>query len=371
MFGLPFVVSFIVGPFVDRWNKAVILRIACFVKLGVTGMILTTHILSMHSPWVFFLGILAFCSATLFSGPAYTAVLPRVVNSEDLVKANVLMNMTGILGGLGIGVVLYMIMAGGGDFAVVYWVNAVVLALGLLFAFLIASEESSKKREKAALKSYLGELKEGFLFVKKGVMLPLIIALIFMNFFADVAYVNLPMFAEVHLGTASGYILLSAFALMGGLIGSYIARSVEEKYEVWKIMVGAFVFAGVARILFVNVLPVNRSYGIIMFLIYVGIGSTIGIFYQSLIQKLPPKDLISRVDTIITSLCSVAAAVGALVGGLLGTILTTVDMVFMIQGGSYIIIGLCLCLPKIVRAMPKIGEIGKEHDVAPDDELGL
>jgi len=166
------------------------------------------------------------------------------------------------------------------------------------------------------------------------------------------------MFAELHFGDASGYIVLSALALVGGLIGSYISRAVESKFDVWKILVGAFVLAGVARIAFVYAIAGSLSRGILLFVLYIGIGSTIGIFYRALVQKLPPKGLVARVDTTIASLSAIAAAVGAVVGGFLGTVLPTVDMVLYIQGGSYIVIGLCLCMAKSVRALPRVGEMG-------------
>jgi len=364
MFSAPLVASFIVGPFVDRWNKVTVLRITGFIKLCVTiALFLTAHIMDDYpGAWLFFLAILIFSISSLFSTPAYTALLPRVVDGKDLIKANALMTMVGVVCGLGVGALLYILLDGGAEFAVAYGVNSAVLLLALLFAALLHSNESYDNEttsDKSSLAIYLNELKTGFSFVKKGVMLPLVTAAVSMNFFARVAYVNLPMFAELHFGTASGYIILSALAMAGALIGSYISKAVESKFELWKIFVGCFILAGVTRILFVSVITNDLQRAIWIYILYIGIGSTIGIFYRALVQKLPPKSLISRVDTTITSLAAIATAIGALVGGLLGTHLPTVDMVFIIQGISYITIGVCLLFSKQVRELSKVGALGE------------
>ena len=363
MFSAPLVASFVIGPFVDRWSKVKVLRVVELTKLCVVGLILAAQILHYPGVWLMLPAIFVFSIASLFGGPAFMAMMPRVVDGEDLVKANALMNIAGIATGLGIGVGLLLLTAGGADFAWVYMINAVVLLISVLFSTLLRSSEPEPESDKAAegtspLKAYLGELKEGLSFIKTGIMLPLIIAMVSMRLFSQIAYVNFPMFAEVHLGTASGYVLLSALALTGGMLGSIICRAVDAKFNLSKILVGGFAAAGAARILFVNILPDNRTRGILLYVLYVGLASAIGIFYDVLVQKLPPKTLISRVATANTSLSAIAAAIGALIGGILGTVLHA-DTVFIIHGATYIAIGVLLCFSGQIRALPKISELGE------------
>ena len=75
------------------------------------------------------LSILIFSIASLFDRPAYTALLPRVVKGEDLVTVNVFINTTGIIGGFGIGSLLYILMMRGADFTLIYGVNVTVLLI--------------------------------------------------------------------------------------------------------------------------------------------------------------------------------------------------------------------------------------------------
>ena len=362
MFGAPLAASFIFGPLVDRWKKVWVLRVVELVKLGVVTLLLVAHIFLYLSPWLLFLIILVFSMADLFGRPAFMAMLPRVVGGEDLVKANAFMNITGIAGGLGIGAVLLILTAGEADFLWIYVINTAVLALAVLYTAFIRCEEPAAAPEERGTKSRFGaywrELKMGLSFVKTGVMLPLVTGFISMGFFAQIAYVNFPEFAETHLGTAFGYVMLSALALTGSLLGSYICRMVENKFELGKILVMGFVAAGIGRIAFVTVLPINRTRGVLIYVLYIGIVSAISIFYQVLQQKLPPKNLISRVATTITSMNAIAAAIGALVGGVLGTLLD-VNTVFIAQGGFYIVIGLALGVSGQVRRLAKVGVLGE------------
>ncbi|MCL2170327.1 MAG: MFS transporter [Defluviitaleaceae bacterium] len=360
MFGAPLVISFVVGPFVDRWNKVRVLRVVEFVKLCAAGLILLAHLYLEVGVWFYLTVILAASIASLFGTPAGTALLPRIVDGDDIVKANALMNMFGIFGGLAIGVVLYRLMQQGADFALVYGVNTAVFVLAVIFSLTLKSGED--KDEKAPSKTYFGDLKSGFAFVKKGVMLPVVFFVTGMTLFSQMTYVNLPMFAQLHLGSASGYILLSALALLGGLVGSWIVGLLASKVDMGRILIIAFVLAGVTRILFVNIIGDNLTRAILIYILYVGLGSAIGILHRALVQKLPPKELISRVDTSIISLSALAGAAGSIVGGFLGTHLANIDYVFIIQGASYIAIGVLLMVSKNIRGLPKITELSKSDE---------
>ena len=372
MFSAPLVASVVIGPFVDRWDKIKVFRIVELTKFSAVTLIFLFQVFFYPTIWLLFPAIFTFSIASLFGSPAFTAFLPRVVTGEDLVKANALINITGITAGLGIMAGLFLLTAREAGFAWIYGINAAVLLIAVLFsAFLrnptVTDEESNEetnresfvpkdKPEKSPIKAYLNELKTGLSFVKAGVMLPLISATVSMGFFSNIAYVNFPRFAEIHLGSATGYILFSALALTGSMIGSIICRAVEAKYSLAKIFIGGFVVTGIIRILFVHVLPGHRTGGILLFVLYVGFASAIILFYQVVIQKLPPKNLISRVATANTSLSAIATALGALAGGVLGAILE-VNTVFIIQGASYVVIGMLLCFSKQVRSLPESSEL--------------
>jgi len=362
MFGAPLAASFIVGPLVDRWNKARTLRTVEIVKFCIAALMLVSHLHFYIGAWFLFACILIFSTATMFGAPAMTAFIPRVVDKDDLVKANVALNVGGILGGLILGAVLIGMSGGELDFTRFYSVITAVLLIAVLCSLFFNHEEALANDKESALMSYWGELGEGFLFAKKGAMLFFAVAIMSMNFFSEIAYVNFPMLIDTHLGDASRFLLLSFLAMMGGLAGSFICGAAENKYRLGTIFSASFVLSGVARVIFVFMLPDNFVRAVIPYIVYVGFATTVGMLFTIIIQKISPKNLVSRVTTITTSLSFVATAVGALVGGFMGTVLD-VDTMFFIQGGSYIAIGLLLYLSGSIRGLPKISELkGSEDD---------
>jgi len=350
MIAAPNVASFIVGPLVDKSSKVAIIRVTCLVQLLVTGLVLA---LPSAGVWPTLFAILVFQIADTFSNPAETAFLPSIVNSGDLVKANVYIRLLATVGGLAIGTFLYFTLAGGGEFTLVYAVNSAVLLMALILTLPISKDQKTKDEHC----DYFAELKDGFSYITKGVMSHLVIVFALTGMIGNAAYVNLPMFAEIHTGAASGYILLAAISMVGGILGSYIAKAISDKLELSKIFIIVFILMGVVRIIFVNVIADDFRRALLILTLYAGLGGAIGILVHSLQQKSVPKKILGRFFTIQTSLFGIAAAAGALVGGTAGRALPDVDMVFIIQGASYIVIGLGLCLSKHIRKLPKIGDV--------------
>ena len=360
MFVAPFVAGFLAGPFVDRRNKASLLRVTCLASLCVVALLLLVPYAHRPGVWFLLLAILVFSIADVFAGPARTALLPKIVGDDELIKANALISISATIAGLCIGFGLYVMMARGAGFELVYGANAAVMAAALVFSIFVRDKGHEKPGAKAgadARRAYISELGQALAFVRRGVMLRVLLALVFMSLFGQIAYVNVPEFAEAHMGTASGYIVLSALALVGGIIGSYIIRIVGPKLALSKILVVGFVAAGVARILFVNVIATDVSRAIWIYVLYVGLGGALGILIHTLQQKLSPKNMIGRVGAITTSITSAAAALGALLGGVAGTLLPSVDMALVIQGASSIAIGAFLLMSRSMRELPKMDDV--------------
>ena len=359
MFVFPNIASFIVGPLIDRCSKVTFIRIACFVKL-LTICFLSIFYDYQHGVWFLHLAILAVSIAGVLGIPAGAALLPRIVNMEDLIKANALIMIVSTITGLSVGALLLAIMVDNTNFERVYAINTGILLIALILSVFIRGQELQEPETKVGellLKTYFAELKIGIKFIKQGVIWHLTLAFIFVNLFTEVASVNLPLFAETHTGTASGYIILMTLALMGAIVGPYVSRIIAPRFELSKIIIVGFVTTGVFRIIFANVISDNFVGALLIYVLYVGLGNTVNIFVYTLMQKLPPRHIIARVNTIRLSISSIAAAIGALLGGLMGTFLSNVDMIIVIHGISYIAIGMCLRLSKQIRNLQKINDV--------------
>ena len=353
MLSVPFVASFAVGPFVDRRDKIKIIRAACLVQLAVVA---TLFVFAAAAPiWLLLFAIFVFQAMIMLEGPAEAALLPMIVSGDDLVKANALIRIVGTVFGLAIGAFLYFALDTATGFVVVYGVKAALFLVAVVFSALIRVNETKKPAAKTGyMKSYLIELKAGLVFARRGAALHLLMAFTTVNIFVSFAFVNTPMFAELHTGQAGGYIILTALTWAGVAFGSYTAQRLGPKLKIWKILTLSLVAAGLVRITFTYVIAQDFTLSLFPHLLYTSLAGTAALVFSTTMQKLPPKNMIARINTIKTSLFSVAAALGALLGGLAGVLLGDVNLIFIIHGASYIVVGTGLCLSKHIRGLPKL-----------------
>jgi len=186
-----------------------------------------------------------------------------------------------------------------------------------------------------------------------------------MVFAMEIASVNIPAFAEYHVG-AQGFIVIAMMSLIGGVLASGFIGTVGKKFSVGKLVVTLLMIQGTLRIIYVFVLPVYALGGFGILIFYGMMGSSIGILFHSLRQKLPPKSMVGRISTINTTIVAILVSLGSLVGGFLGSIVPVVDHILLYQGISYIIFGLVvLCIPAI-RKLPPINDI-KRHGGEEDE----
>ncbi|MCL2415248.1 MAG: MFS transporter [Defluviitaleaceae bacterium] len=356
MTATPAIASFAAGPLIDKFNKVYLLRITCLAQLLSVSLLLMFSASYWAGIWFFLINIFIFNLARMVSFPAGVALLPMIVSGEDLIKGNAAVKIISTIGGLGIGIALFFMMENNEGFIAVFAINAAVLLAALIVSAFMNNPKSVISDTKSN-KSYFGELKSGMIFSRRGVMLHLLVALVSLNLFAEVASVNLPMFAELHANSASGYILLVVIASAGGMIGPIVSGFVGKRFGLRKIFIMGFIFSGIIRLAFVAVIAHSFIASLLLHLLFAGLVSVVGIFAQTLTQKLPPQNLVARVNTIKTSLYNIAASLGALAGGIIGTVFRSADSAFVLHGISYIVAGLLLCLSGHVKGLPKINDV--------------
>ncbi|MCL2399675.1 MAG: MFS transporter [Defluviitaleaceae bacterium] len=356
---VPGVVSFISGPFIDRFSKIALLRAACFMQFCVVMVliVLPPAVLS-GGVWVLLLAVLIFNVARVVALPAGVALLPKIVAGDDLVKANSLTIIWGVFGGLGISILLFVLMDRV-DFRAIYAINAVILLIALISSakLHIAETTENKRGSQTSLKAYFSELKDGLVFVGRGTMLHLMLALVGIRFASEIVNVNLPMFVDVNDGGASGYVLLMIFGTLGGIAGPLISNPVGRKFRVPTIIIVGYLLAGASWFIFIKVATVSFWGAMPIMAIFGMIAVVITIFAQTLTQKLPPPQTVARVSTIKTSLYNIAAAIGALLGGFLGRTMANVNAILSLQSAAYVIIAVLLCFSVSIKALPKIKDV--------------
>jgi len=356
----PIIFSFAVGPIVDRRNKVAIMRITTFLEFLVLALLAFTPLQEYLGILFMFAVIFIYNIAALFESPAGTALLPQIVEEEQIMTANSLINIVAMIGGLIIGAVLFTSLAGEINFSFLYGFSAVFLALTFLFSLFLRNTTAKESADGSSV-SYLHDLKEGAKFIKRTVLLYTILAVVVMGFVGEITYVNRPMFLEYHAG-AQGYILFVLAGLIGGIVASYFVGVLGNKFKLGKLIFILFVLAGVVRVAFALLVPVHIIGGLIAMAIFSALGNVVFIIFSSMNQKIPPNSMVGRVDTIDSTFRAIFITLGALMGGFLGSVVPDVGHVFIYQGVSYVAIAVIMILVQNIRNLPKMNEIIKEDE---------
>ena len=354
----PRIFSFTVGPIVDRRNKVTIMRLTTLLEFLVLALLAFTPLLDNLGVMFMFAVIFVYNTAALFELPAGTALLPQIVPEEKILEANSLINIIAMAGGIVIGAVLFTSLGGEVDFGFLFGFSAVFLAATFIFSLFLKNPATKENMAKVPLR-YLADLKAGAKFIRHNILLYVTIAVVAMNFFGEISYVNRPMFLEYHVG-AQGYIVVVLMGLIGGIIASYFVGMVGNKFKLGRFAFVLFALASIVRIAFVLILPIQYVGGLVAMVLFAALSSSLGIIFTSLNQKIPPEDMVGRVNTISTTFISIFVAVGALAGGFLGNVVPVVDHIIIFQGASYVFIGAFLIFVPSFRRLPTMNEIKKQ-----------
>jgi len=351
----PQVFSFAVGPVVDRRNKVIIARFTTFLEFLVLVLVAFTPLVEQLGVMFMFAVIFVYAVTIVFEGPAGNALLPQIVHKDKLMEANSLVYIASLIGGIAIGLFLFLAL-GGGDANVQFLYGISAGFTGLAFVFTLFLKDPTPKQSPNIQTNYIHDLKEGVRFIRHNVLMFLVIAVVVKWFVIRIASVNTPMFADYHVGV-QGYVVFALVGMAGGLVASYVMGVFGKRFKVGMLLFMMYILAGLTEIVFVLTLPHAYAFALGMLFLNSAFVDCTGIAYGTLEQKIPPKDMVGRVDTLTTTFVALAAMIGALIGGFLGSVVPIVDHIFIYLGISYVVIGVLLISVPSIRKLPKINDL--------------
>jgi len=354
----PHIFSFAVGPVIDKRSKPAIMRLTTLLEFAVMALLAFTPLLEQIGVLFMFATILAFSIAAVFESPAGTALLPQIIQEEEILQANSLIQIITLVGGLAVVVILFTSLGAGDDanFRFIYGLSAGFLIFAFVLALFLKDPSEKASEETSQGQSYLQDLKEGTRFIRNNILLYIVIIVVSLSLFAEIAAVNRPMFFEYHAGV-QGYIVFAVIAIIGGIVASVFTGVLGNKFKVGRLATVLLMIAGIVRIIFAHVLPLNFAGALAILIFYSTFSTSTSIIFSSLKQKIPPKDMVGRVSTISTTYVAIFVAIGALMGGFLGSIVPAVDHIFIYQGVSYLVVVVFMILIPSVRKLPSIEKI--------------
>ncbi len=312
---LPNLVFLLVGGVVvDRFPRFKLLFICDLLRgivIGAAALIALTDTLAVWQVYVF---SFFFGTVDAFFQPAFRAVIPDAIPSDDLPSANSLANLSQRLSGI----------VGPAAGAAIVALGGTGLAFGLDgFSFLFSAicllpmfRQVITPHERAATHGIYGDLKEGIQTVTRSPWLWVTIAVAGLSTFAYVGplEIALPFLIKDHLNAGVAVFgLFSSISSLGAVLAAIWLGSLQRFRRRGLLLYGAWMLVGV--LLIAVGLPIGIV-GILVAALFIGAANTVvGLVWVYSLQDCVPSRLLGRVTSVDFLGSSALVPVGEAVGG--------------------------------------------------------
>lgn len=252
-----FLIGPVAGVYIDRWDKRRTMYICDFLRAALV-LCIPLFLINKNFAWIYLIIFIIFSIGRFFV-PAKLAILPELVEKDDLLIANSLINTTGMIAavlGFGIsGIIVERLKAAGG-----FYLDSLSFLISGVLIFLIAKKFSaamslrkvSKEIAEVIRKSVVQEIKEGMLYFVNHKDIRLTAGIMFFLWSAlGAVYVVIIAFVQKTLHSATKDLgLLIMFLGIGLFIGSLIYGRFGQRISQYKVIFASLVLSGVMLIIF-------------------------------------------------------------------------------------------------------------------------
>ncbi len=340
------------GVLADRYNRRTLMILSDVIR-AVALTAFTAYLASIgFNLLVTLAAVVVVYGFTATFQPASSAILPRMMPTEDLEDANGLLLATGmgaqVVGSAAGGLILAFSGAVPG-----FAVNALTYLLSAVFLAQIASRVGAvaqglgTPREEG---SFSRDLREGMRYIRERLpLLEVVLGAMPVNFLASMVFSFLVVYnAQILSNNTSEYAFLVAGIAAGIAIGAVaVGRLGARRFAGPLIAIGVVVAgAGVLG------LAISHAFGWSL-LLDIAIGFVIGLINTALaatLQAIVPNQLLGRVLSVEQVGGSLATPVGIVLGGILIT-LHGVKFDYLVAGAALIANGLVLASLKGIRTL--------------------
>lgn len=356
---VPQAFQFLTGPLVDRWRARRILVGTQAIQGVLVLVVPLAWWLDQLTVWLL-LGLIPLLSMlNQFVYPTLNAVLPRLVEREELAGANAAFaaayqGVDMAFNAIG-GIVIALVGA-----VTLFLLDAVTFAAALvLFAGVnIPRIDSQPGADGTAVDggresgSYRRELATGVAYIRGTLLVPIVLSVTVANFAIGVTFAVLPGFADLRGGPAFYGLLMGAIA--GGiLVGAVVAPRLSGR-SFGRLVVTSFpVAAGLW--LAALLVPWTAATLALALVSTIAVG-VYNVGVTTIRQTVVPDHLLGRVSSVSASAAGAATPVGALLGGLAGEALGIVPVAMTVSFGILAMWVLYLAIPGL-RGLPAVDRV--------------
>jgi MFS family permease len=346
------------GVWVDRLRRRPILILADVLRALVLITIPIAYWLGALTIWQLYAVAFVHGIGTVFFDVSYQSYLPTLIGREQVVDGNSKLEISraaATIAGPGIAGVLVAALTA----SVAILADAIsFLASAFLLGMIKKVEEPPPREERRSMKAELGE---GLRYVfthpyQRG----MVAAVALSNFFGNVVYSILLVYAVRGLGLSAGTIgVVLAVGNLGTLAAALTARRISDRLGVGMTIVYAAGMFGPGTLL-IAVAPKNLA---IPFLIASGLVVGFGVILFnvtaiSLIQAITPDRMLGRANASRRFVVWGVIPVGGLVGGALASTIGLRETIFVGALGSLLAMVPILLSP--IRSVGKMSELGDQ-----------
>ena len=342
-----------VGPVIEGMNKKKVMIITDFIRGEIIIGLVILYLTEYLNPWVLLL--FTFCNSTVeaFSMPAFTAVVPKIIEEKYYTYGTALSSTISTI-------VQLAGTAAGGVIIGVWGVETAILidgvsffAAGLLRTFLRLDEKNLRKG-KLEFKEYFETLKEGAVYIKKQPVIYnfCLMAIITNAILVPINALQTPLITEV---MGQGSELLSVFSMamfIGMLIGSVVFPLIMEKMQVRTVVVSTGISIGSTFFLYTMGIYVQGNI-VAIFLLTMIASVILGISTSMLssvlnvqFMKVVSQEYLARVAAIFSAGACAATPIVSMLVSIVSTQLTVLQ-IFFISGILCVILFVMIGIVKV------------------------
>ena len=308
------IISPFAGVWVDRADRKKIIVWMDFIRGLMVVLIAVAAFTDLIQIWMVFVTgiILGICAA--FFNPSVSSVIPDIVPSSKVMKANSAFNMiysgTNILGNP-IGGVIYQAFGA----PIMFLFNGISYIFSAFTEIFIKVPPIKKQAEQL---HFFEDMLQGFKFTWKfsGLRNLLMIAA-FLNLFGNTGMVLIMPFFKITEGLGPGYYGI-AIALMTG--GSFVGMLLTSALNVKpKQRYGIFLVTGLVSSIFYTLFPLYSKIIIICILLFASglLNAILNVIFGTVIQLAVPQNMRGKVFSLMNTLVMGLTPIGMAFGGVM------------------------------------------------------
>jgi len=355
----------VAGVFVDRWDRR--------RTMVVTNLLLAVGLLPLllvHDAsrvWVVFIVLFYESSVAQFFVPAEQALLPRLVDDDQLITANALNGQTRDLSRLVGSAIGGVVAAAGGLIAVTLVDSASFLICAGMVAALRTSgrvevpDAQAGKQPATALADRIAQLRrewmDGLRLVGHNRVLRLLAIFLLATTVGEGIMSTLfaPFVRQVLHGSNEAYGVVVAVQAVGGIVGGLVAAAIGHRVSPARLLgITAMVFGAIDLAIFLYPLAYVAVWPAAVGMVVVGLpGALMLAGFMTLFQRSTVDSHRGRVFGSLGAAEGVAVMVGTVGAVFLGQYVGIIP-VLAVQGAGYVVAGLAMLitLPAAARSQP-------------------